>query len=135
MKYAVRYFSRFGHSEQMAQVAGEVLGVKPESIDVPIDEDTDILFFGAGLFLGRVNGRIKAFASSLFPKRLKKVVCFGSCALLESPVPQLRKIFEDLHITVAEESFSCRGAMGPLHSGHPDEKDLNDFRAFVEKVK
>ncbi len=135
MKYAIRYYSRFGHSEQMAQVVGEVLGVKPESVGTPLTEDVDVLFVGAGLFLAKVNGRIKEFARTLDSKKVKKVVCFGSCALSDSPVPQLRQIFRDLGFTVAEESFTCRGAMGPWHSGHPDAEDFEALRTFTIRSK
>ena len=134
MKYAIRYYSKFGHSEQMAQVVGEVTGVKPESVETPLTEEVDILFIGAGLFLAKVNGRVKEFACTLDPKKVKKVVCFGSCALSDSPVPQIRKVFEELGFNVAEESFTCRGAMGPWHGGHPDEKDLADLKTFARQV-
>ncbi len=134
MKTAIRYFSKFGNSERMAQVVGEVTGVKPESVETPLTEEVDILFIGAGLFLAKVNGRVKEFARTVDPKKVKKVVCFGSCALSDSPVPQIRKIFEELGFNVAEESFTCRGAMGPWHAGHPDEDDLTALRKFVKTI-
>ncbi|MBR1808285.1 MAG: hypothetical protein IJ776_02740 [Paludibacteraceae bacterium] len=134
MTYAIRYFSKFGHSEQMAQVVGEVTGVKPESVETPLTEDVDILFIGAGIFLSKVNGRVKEFARKTDPKKVNKVVCFGSCALIDSPVPQLSKIFEELGFTVADESFTCRGSMGPWHGGHPDAEDLSELKAFAERV-
>ena len=134
MKTAIRYYSKFGHSALMAQVIGEVAGVKPENVDKPLTEEVDILFIGAGLFLGKVNGRIKEFARTIDPKKVKKVVLFGSAALLDSTVPQMRKIFEELGFTVAAESFSCRGEMGPIHSGHPDAKDLQALREFAKKI-
>lgn len=134
MKTAIRYYSKFGHSEQMAQAIGEVLGVKPESVDTPLKEEVDILFVGAGLFLAKVNGRVKEFARTLDPQKVKKVICFGSCALSDSPVPQIRKIFEELGFSVAEESFTCRGSMGPWHGGHPDAQDFEDLKAFIREI-
>lgn len=134
MKYAIRYYSKFGHSEQMAQVVGKELGVKPESVESPLTDEVDILFVGAGLFLAKVNGRVKEFARTLDSKRVKKVVCFGSCALSDSPVPQLRKIFEELGFNVANESFTCRGAMGPWHAGHPNAQDFEDLKAFIKDI-
>ncbi|MBO4597863.1 MAG: hypothetical protein J5676_08310 [Bacteroidaceae bacterium] len=133
MKTAIRYYSKFGHSAQMAQVIGDVMGVKPESIETPLTEEVDILFVGAGLFLGKVNGGIKDFARSLNPQKVKKVVCFGSSAIISSPVPQLRSIFEELGFNVATESFSCYGSMGPIHGGHPNADDLQSLREFVSK--
>ena len=134
MKIAIRYFSKFGHSKQMAQIVGEVTGSKPESVETPLTEEVDILFIGAGLFLAKVNGRVKEFARMTDPKKVKKVVCFGSCALSDSPVPQLRQIFAESGFNVAEESFTCRGSMGPWHGGHPDAKDLSELKAFTKKV-
>ena len=134
MQTAIRYYSKFGHSAKMAQVVGEVTGVKPESVATPLAEEVDILFIGAGVFLGKVNGSIKEFARSLDPKNVKKVVCFGSSAIIDSPVPQLRRIFEELGFNVAADSFTCRGAMGPVHSGHPDENDLQALRKFVQQI-
>jgi len=134
MKLAIRYYSKFGHSAKMAQVIGEVAGVKPASVDTPLTEDVDILFIGAGVFLGKVNGRIKEFARSLDTKKVKKIVLFGSSALIESPVAQMRKIFEELGFNVATEFFTCRGAMGPVHSGHPDANDLQALREFAKQL-
>lgn len=96
MKTAIRYYSKFGHSERMAQVVGEILGVKPESVEIPLTEGVDTLFIGAGLFLAKVNGRVKEFARALDPKKVKKVVCFGSCALSDSPFNALRKFVETM---------------------------------------
>lgn len=134
MKVAIRYYSKFGHSAKMAQVIGEVAGAKPESVDTPLTGEVDILFIGAGIFLGKVNGRIKEFARSCDPNKVKKVVCFGSSALIESPVAQMRKIFEELGFNVAAEAFNCRGAMGPIHSGHPDNNDLQALREFANNI-
>ena len=134
MKYAVRYFSKFGHSEQMANVVGEVVKAKPETVAVPLTEPVDTLFLGAGVFLGKVNGAIGQFINSLDLKQVKNVVCFGSCAIIDSPVPQMRKMLEAKGIPCDERSFTCKGSMGPVHSGHPNQQDLADLRAFVEHI-
>lgn len=134
MKYAVRYFSKFGHSEQMAKVVGEVVKTQPETVAVPLSEPVDILYLGAGVFLGKVNGAIGQFVDTLKPEQVKNVVCFGSCAIIDSPVPQMRKMLEAKGIRCDERSFTCKGSMGPVHSGHPDQKDLADLRAFIEQT-
>jgi len=134
MKTAIRYYSKFGHTAQMAQVIGEIMGVKPESIETPLTDEVDILFIGAGIFLGKVNSSIKEFTRTLDPQKVKKVVCFGSSAIVSSPVPQLRAIFEELGFNVDTESFTCRGSMGPIHSGHPNAADMQSLREFVQHI-
>ncbi|MBQ7570997.1 MAG: hypothetical protein IJT19_02025 [Bacteroidaceae bacterium] len=74
------------------------------------------------------------FIRTLTPDRVKRVVCFGSCAIIKSPVPQMRELLEQRGITVDEQSFTCRGSMGPLHAGHPNQKDLEDLRKFIQST-
>lgn len=134
MKTAVRYFSKFGHSAQMAKIVGEVVNATPETVAVSLSEPVDTLYLGAGVFLGKVSGAVDSFVKTLNPEMVKNVVCFGSCAIIDSPVPQMRKMLEAKGIHCDERSFTCKGSMGPIHSGHPDAKDLEDLRAFIKST-
>ena len=69
--------------------------------------------------------------SDLTPDKVKNVVCFGSSAIIKSPVPQMREMLQARGIAVSEKEFSCKGSMGPIHMGHPNKKDLDDFRKFI----
>ena len=131
MNIAIRYYSKFGHSKKMADVVAQVAGVNAETVSVPLEGETDMLFLGAGVFLGKVDKSVLAFIDSLNPSQVKCVVLFGSSAIVESPVPQMRKRLEQRGVTVSERSFSCKGSMGPVHAGHPDEKDLSELKAFA----
>lgn len=132
MNIAIRYYSKFGHSKKMADVLAQVAGVNAETVSVPLEGETDLLFLGAGVFLGKVDKNVLAFIDSLNPSQVKCVALFGSSAIVESPVPQMRKRLEQRGITVSERSFSCKGSMGPVHAGHPNEKDLSDLKAFAK---
>ncbi len=135
MTTAIRYYSKFGHSAKMAEIVGQIVGTKPETVNVPIDTEVETLYLGAGVFLGKVDGSVERFINTLTPEKVKRVVCFGSCAIIDSPVPQMRKLLEARGIDVDEQSFTCRGSMGPLHAGHPNQHDLDNLRQFIEKVK
>jgi flavodoxin len=131
MKTAIRYYSKFGHTTKMANIVGELTNTHPELATVRLKEPVDTLYLGAGVFLGKVDNSIVEFINTLTPDMVKRVVCFGSSAIIKSPVPQMRKLLEARGITVSEKEFTCRGSMGPIHSGHPNKKDLDDFRHFV----
>lgn len=133
MKTAIRYYSKFGHTKLMSEVIAGVTAATPATVSVPIDEDVDILFLGAGVFLGKVDKRVFSFIENLVPSRVKCVVLYGSSAIIDSPVPQMRAKLEKRGISVSEKSFSCKGSMGPLHSGHPNQDDLRALREFVEQ--
>lgn len=94
MSVAIRYFSKFGHSKLMAEAVSQVAGVPALDVNEPLDGEVEILFLGAGLFLGKVDGSVGAFIKTLSPEKVGKVVCFGSCAIKKSPVPELKKLLE-----------------------------------------
>ena len=135
MSTAIRYYSKFGHSKQMAEVVGKELGVQPQTVDTPLTEPVDTLFLGAGVFLGKVNSAVVSFIQTLKPEQVRRVVLFGSCAIIKSPVPQMQSLLESQGITVDAKSFTCKGSMGPLHGGHPDKQDLENLRQFVAGMK
>ncbi len=131
MKTAIRYYSKFGHTTKMANIVGELTNTRPELATVRLTEPVDTLYLGAGVFLGKVDNNIVEFIKTLSPDMVKRVICFGSSAIIKSPVPQMRKLLEARGITVSEKEFTCRGSMGPVHSGHPNKKDLDNFRQFI----
>ena len=135
MAIAIRYFSKFGHSAQMANIVAQVTGAVPETVAQPLSEPVDTLYLGSGVMLGKINGEMVKFIKTLSPEKVKRVVCFGSCAIIKSPVPQMHALLEAQGIKVDERSFTCKGSMGPLHAGHPNEQDLENLRKFIEKVK
>ena len=131
MKTAIRYYSKFGHTTKMANIVGELTNTRPELATVRLKDPVDTLYLGAGVFLGKVDNSIVEFIKTLTPDMVKCVVCFGSCAIIKSPVPQMREMLQARGITVSDKEFTCRGSMGPVHMGHPNMKDLEDFRQFI----
>ncbi|MBQ6069568.1 MAG: hypothetical protein IJK84_08705 [Bacteroidales bacterium] len=134
MNTAIRYFSKFGHSAKMAEVVSQVTGAKAETVAVPISQPVDTLYLGSGLFLGKISAEMVSFIKTLTPDKVRHVVCFGSCAILESPVPQMRQLLEAQGMNVDERSFTCRGSMGPLHARRPNQQDLDSLRQFIQSV-
>ena len=134
MTIAIRYCSKFGHSAKMAEVISQVTGAKPETVAQPINEPVDTLYLGSGVFLGKISADMVSFIKTLTPEKVKRVVCFGSCAIIKSPVPQMRSLLQAQGINVDEQSFTCKGSMGPLHAGHPNAQDLENLKQFIQKI-
>lgn len=132
MKNAIRFFSKFGHTKEMVKVIEELIGEKALTVDNPITEPIDTLYLGAGVMLGKVDGSVMRFIETLKPDQVKRVICFGSSAIIKSPVPQMRKALESRGIMVDTKEFTCKGSMGPLHSGHPNQQDFDNFKTFIK---
>lgn len=134
MSKAIRFYSKFGHSKLMAEAIEDIVGAKAVTVENPLTEPVDTLYLGAGVFLGKVNSAVMDFIATLTPDKVGQVICFGSSAIINSPVPQMRKALEERGITVSSAEFSCKGSMGPVHSGHPDKKDIEAFRQFIQST-
>ena len=65
MAIAIRYFSKFGHSAQMANIVGQVTGAVPETVDVPLSESIETLYLGSGVMLGKISGDMVKFIKTL----------------------------------------------------------------------
>jgi len=133
MKIAIRYFSKTGHMEKMASVVSDVTGVKAETMDIPVTEETDILFLGSAVYMTGIDDKVKEFISSLDSK-VKKVICFSSAAILPSSYTQVKTLLEKQHIAVDEKEFHCRGQFTLLHRGRPNQSDLENLRVFVKEI-
>ena len=130
----IRYYSKFGHTKSMVEAVKDLMDSEPRTVDVPLEGKVDLLYIGAGVMMGKVDKQVMDFIGSLRPEMVGRVVCFGSCAIIKSPVPQMRKALEARGITVDEREFTCPGAMGPVKAGHPDANDIKNFRDFVSQT-
>lgn len=131
---AIRYYSKFGHSKLLAQAIEDLVGAKALTIEQPLSEPVDTLYLGAGIFLASVDKKVISFIQSLQPEKVKRVILFGSSAIIKDSTKQMREALKAKGITVAEKDFKCKGSMGPAFSGHPNAKDIEDFKNFVKTV-
>lgn len=131
MKTAIRYYSKFGHTRKMAAIVSEKVGVPAETIESPITEYVDTLYFGSAVYATVVDWRVKKFIKTLTPDKVGNVICFSSAAIIESNYPKVKELFERQGIKVDERQFTCRGSMGPIQAGHPNKEDHEALAAFI----
>ena len=131
MKTAIRYYSKFGHTRKMAAIVSDKLGVPAETIEQPITEHVDVLYFGSAVYATVVDWRVKKFIKTLSPDLVGNVICFSSAAIIESNYPKVKALFEAQGIHVDERQFTCRGSMGPVQAGHPNEEDHKALAEFI----
>lgn len=135
MSIAIRYYSKTGHMRRMAEAIAEATGATALSIETPVDELTDTLFLGAGVYAAVVDWRMKRFIKMLSPEKVKNVVCFCSTAILESNYKDMKRLLERQGISVDAREFHCRGSFSLLHRGHPNEEDLQNLKDFVRDLR
>lgn len=133
MNIAIRYYTRSGNTETLARAIEDVLGVKAESVAVPLREKVDILFLGCSYYAFDVDEAVKNFIAQN-KDSIGKIVCFGTSAMMKSTHKPMKKVCDAAGVLLSDEEFHCRGSFGPMHKGHPDEKDLANAAAFAKRI-
>lgn len=130
MNIAVRFYTRSGNTEKLAVSIADALGVKAESISVPLDDNADILFLGCSYYAFDVDEAVKNFISQN-KNKIGKIVCFGTSAMMKSVYKPMKKVADENGVALDTEEFHCRGAFGPFNKGRPNDTDLKKAALFA----
>lgn len=133
MKIAVRYYSRGGNTEKIAQAIAKAVGVEAKTVSEPLKEDVDILFLGSAPYAFDVDDAVKKFISGISVS-VGKVVNFSTSAVVKSTRKYVEKLLAEKKIPIAKEEFSCRGAFAMVHKGRPNEDDRKAAADFARKI-
>ncbi|MFV0413951.1 MAG: flavodoxin family protein [Oscillospiraceae bacterium] len=132
MNIAVRYYSKTGNTEKLANAIAEAAGTTAETLGSPLPETTDLLFLGSAVYAAGVDEQVVQFIAGLTPARVKKVVCFSTAALLPSTYNQVKKLLAAQQIPCSEQEFHCRGRFSLLHKSRPNDADLAAAAQFAK---
>ncbi len=107
MSVAVRYFSRLGGTKKLALAIAEGAGVEAFSIveEPVLQEYVDVLFLGGAPYANKMDPKLRAYAESILPEKVGRVVLFSSSNWSKRTVVTLRKMFLEKGIKVDNEYF------------------------------
>ena len=131
MTYAVRYYTKTGHTKRLAEVIAEVLGVEALPISVPVTQPVDILFLGNSYYAFSIDPEVRNFVQTLDKNKVGKIVNFGSAAMLNSTYKKVKAQADKIGIPMAENEFHCRGEFNGIHKGRPNSEDLKAAADFA----
>lgn len=133
MKAAVRYYTKSGNTQKLAEQIAGTIGVEAKTVQEKLTEDVDILFLGSSVYAAGVDDEVKRFIDKIDVK-VGKVVNFSTAALVKSTGKQVRKLLKEKGIPMAEQEYYCKGSFGLLHKGRPDAKDLKNAADFAREI-
>ena len=135
MTYAVRYYTKTGHTKRLAEAIATELGVEALPISEPVNETVDYLFLGNSYYAFSIDPEVKTFVASLDKMKIGKIVNFGSAAMLNSTYKKVKKEADKVGIAMDEKEFHCRGEFKGIHKGRPDENDVAAAVRFAKQYK
>ena len=139
MNVAVRYQSRGGNTKAAAEAIAEILGVTAQSIDYPIDEKTDLLFLGGGVYMWDMDKSLKAYMENLDPEKVGQIAGFSTTGLMDVTLKRIREYGEKKEIPVCEEQLLLvmmlkgHSALG-LTGGKLSDKHKQQIKDFVSNI-
>lgn len=131
-KYAVRYYSKTGHTKQLAEAIAQTLGCEAKTTAERIREYTDILFLGGAIYAGALDENVKGFIEYLDKTKIGKVILFGDATIMD-PCKKMRAMLNDRGLPAETEAFCCKGSFYFLCKNHPNETDLKNAADFAKK--
>ncbi|MBO6309149.1 MAG: flavodoxin [Oribacterium sp.] len=133
MKIEIRYFTKTGNTEKLAEAIAQELNIEAQELSAPLSEKTDILFLCNSVYWTGADSSVKKFITEN-KSNIGLLVNVSTAAMIESTYAQIKKIAEKEGVKLSDKEFHCRGKFTALHSGHPDEADIADVKAFARKV-
>ena len=133
MKIEIRYFTKTGNTKKLAEAIAQELNIEAQELSAPLSEKTDILFLCNSVYWAGADSSVKKFIAENKGK-IGLLVNVSTAAMIESTYAQIKKIAEKEGVKLSDKEFHCRGKFTALHSGHPDEADIPDIKAFARKV-
>lgn len=133
MKVSVRFYTRSGNTEKLAEAIAKAIGVSAENVSVPLEDKVDVLFLGCSYYAFDVDENVKKFIKENRDK-IGKIICFGTSAMMKSVYKPMKKVAEEYGVDIAKEDFHCRGSFGPMHKGRPNMDDLNNAKVFAKRI-
>ena len=135
MTYAVRYYTKTGNTKRLADAIAAELGVNALPISEPVSEKVDILFLGNSYYAFNIDPEVKKFVASLERGNVKRIVNFGSAAMLNSTYKKVKAEADKVGIAMEEKEFHCKGEFKGIHKGRPNEDDLKAAAEFARQFK
>lgn len=133
MKIAIRYFSKTGNTEKLANGIAVATGVTAHTIDKPLDDDVDILFLGSSVMATKPRKEIRKFIKNI-DVNVGQVVNFGTAAFIESTYPEVKKLIEKKGLIMSNQEFHCKGSFTGMHKGRPNDADVAEVNKFAQEI-
>lgn len=131
----VVYFSKGGNTKKIADAIADEVGIPSASVEQSNGlSSTEILFVGASIYAGSIDGKLRAFLTILSPSQVKKVALFGTSAGKKTALPEVKSILQPKGIAVLNDEFHCKGSFLLVNRGRPNEEDLKQAKLFARKI-
>jgi len=130
MKVAVRYYSKGGNTQKIAEAIADRYNVKAQTTQVNLEETADVVFLGASVYAGAPNVEVIEFIKNNADK-IGRIALFGSSASGKSTYEKVKAAAATYGVELADRFYHCPGKFLFMHKGRPNKQDLDNAVKFA----
>ena len=135
MEIAILYYTKLGHSKKIAQAIAQEFQVKAYDIRAnPELNHVDMLYIVSGIYGGRSAPELIEYLRTLDHQQIKQAWLITSSGGKITPAADVRLVLRERGIPVADEEFTCQGAILFFGIGHPNKVDIQNAIKFVKRT-
>ena len=108
MSVAVRYYSRSGNTQKVAEYIAEAAGVDAVSVDAKdaaLSEKVDVLFIGGALYAYGIDDNLKQYLKGLSSDKVGKAVVFSTSWLSKHALDLIKNGLTEKGIPVETDTL------------------------------
>lgn len=108
MSVAVRYYSRSGNTQKVAQYIAEAAGVEAVSVDAKdaaLTEKVDVLFIGGALYAYGIDDNLKQYLKTVSSETVGKAVVFSTSWLSKHALDLIKNALTEKGIQVESDTL------------------------------
>jgi flavodoxin len=135
MKIAILYYTKLGHSKKIAQAIAKEFQIKAYDIRTnPELNQVDMLYIVSGIYGGRSDPELISYLRTLDRQQINQAFLITSSGGKTTPAADVRIVLAEQGIPVADEEFTCQGAILFVGMGHPNKADIQNAISFVRQT-
>ena len=108
MSVAVRYYSRSGNTQKVAEYIAEAAGVDAVSVDAKdavLSEKVDVLFIGGALYAYGIDENLKQYLKGISSEKVGKAVVFSTSWLSKHALDLIKSGLTEKGIPVESDTL------------------------------
>ncbi len=135
MKTAIRYFtkSKKGNTKKMADAVSAALGIEAFDVSHDLEEKVDRLFLINAMYAANIDKEVGIFLERN-KANIGEVVNMNTAASGASTRKAVKRVTDELGITLSEKEFHCAASWIFINKGLPTEEDLRRAGEFAASL-
>ena len=133
MKIAIRYYSKTGNTQKLAQKISTLTQTPALDITYQLTEDIDLLFFGSGVYGNALDPKVINYLSNI-TVNIKEIINFSTSGIMQSNYTLIRDALETTPHKLSKDEFHCPGTFVDFNKDRPNEEDMNNLEEFTRKI-